>query len=137
MLLSSIMSKDIAEIETVSINITRSGYKYHDTHNPTYHYSLTLDGKTITQTTYRAYAHMIKMKDKFKINNNVEYKMEVIKTLNGSTESYILEGVVDMEHTTISSHNENIFVEFTFCHDVYLLCSCFVKSNGFIVSPPN
>jgi len=135
------MSKDDTHLLSglnSTINNTINNYS-NDIINPNrvdYKFTLVLnDDMVFIKQTTNTYAHIITKKNKVKIDNINKYMITVTKTINNIEEEYNLEGVIDNNHTTISNHNTNIFIEFT-CNNI-LLCACFVKNNNIIVSPPN
>lgn len=129
---------DIIQTQPINIiqqvktrNYSSSPQKIH------YKFELVLNKeKTFTKYSCNTYAHLITIKDKIRFSYFKSFKITIY--INSNVDS-ILEGdcTKDNLESDIIYQNDNIFIEFSRVNNDYLYCSCFIKNNNCIVSPPN
>jgi hypothetical protein len=96
------------------------------------------DNIHIEKILNKTYAYLITDNNGIKINGLIKYKIVISQIENDNiVEISILEGTISNDQLSVTNQNDNMFIEFTWNHNQNIICSCYIKNNNFIISPPN
>jgi hypothetical protein len=135
--------EELSGYESMPININnkssniKNGYPNQNINK--YKFDLQLnDNIHIEKILNKTYAYLITDSNGIKINGLIKYKIFVSQIENDNiVDVSILEGTISSDQISITNQNDSLFIEFTWSHNQNITCSCYIKNNNFIISPPN